>query len=88
MKLRHLIEQYVTLKQSLGFRFRTERRILQGFGHAMGKITVGDVSPVAVRTYLDGAGPVTPYWMRKWELCADFIVLLWLAAWRAGVPCR
>ena len=66
MKLRHVIEQYVTLKQSLGFRFRTERRILQGFGQAMGKITVGQVSPVAVRTYLDGPGPVTPYWMRKW----------------------
>ena len=66
MKLRQVIEQYITLKQSLGFRFRTERRILQGFGQAMGKITVGQVRPVAVRTYLDGPGPVTSYWMRKW----------------------
>jgi integrase len=66
MKLRHLIEQYVTLKQSLGFRFRTEKRILQGFGHALGKVTLGQVSPAAVRTYLDGPGPVTAYWMRKW----------------------
>ena len=66
MKLCHVIEQYVTLKQSLGFRFRTERRILQGFGQAMGKITLGQVRPVAVRTYLDGRGPVTTYWTRKW----------------------
>jgi integrase len=66
MKLCHVIEQYVTLKQSLGFRFRTERRILRGFGQAMGKITLGQISPVAVRTYLDGPGPVTSYWMRKW----------------------
>jgi len=66
MKLWQLIEQYVTLKQSLGFRFRTERRILQGFVQAMGEITLGQVSPVAVRTYLDGPGAVTPYWMRKW----------------------
>ena len=29
MKLRQVIEQYITVKQSLGFRFRTERRILQ-----------------------------------------------------------
>ena len=66
MKLCHVIEQYVTLKQSLGFRFRTERRILRGFGQALGKITLGQVSPAAVRTYLDGPGPVTSYWMRKW----------------------
>ena len=66
MKLRQVIEQYITLKQSLGFRFRTERRILQGFGQAMGKITLGQVRPVAVRTYLDGRGPVTTYWTRKW----------------------
>ena len=66
MKLRQVIEHYLTLKQSLGFRFRTESRILKGFGKAMGKITLGQVRPVAVRTYLDGHGPVTPYWIRKW----------------------
>jgi len=66
MKLRQIIEQYITLKQSLGFRFRTETRILKGFAEAMGKASMGQVSPVTVRTYLDGHGPVTPYWMRKW----------------------
>jgi len=66
MKLRQLIHQYVTLKQSLGFRFRTEQRILQGFDQAMGRITLGQVRPVAVRAYLNGPGPVTPYWLRKW----------------------
>jgi len=66
MKLRQVIEQYITLKQSLGFRFHTETRILKGFGKAMGKASLGQVSPAAVRAYLDGHGPVTPYWMRKW----------------------
>ena len=66
MKLRQVIEQYITLKQSLGFRFRTETWILKGFGKAMGKASLGQVSPAAVRAYLDGDGPVTPYWMRKW----------------------
>jgi len=32
----------------------------------MGGITLGQVRPVAVRTYLDGRGPVTLYWLRKW----------------------
>jgi integrase/recombinase XerD len=66
MKLGQVVEQYITLKESLGFRFRTERRILKGFNKAMGKVSVGQVSPPAVRTYLDGHGPVTTYWMRKW----------------------
>jgi len=66
MKLHQMVEQYITLKQSLGFRFRTETRILKGFSKAMGKVSVSQISPVAVRTYLDGHGPVTPYWMRKW----------------------
>jgi integrase/recombinase XerD len=66
MKLRQVIGRYITLKQSLGFRFRAETRILKGFGKAMGKVSVGQVSPVAVRAYLDGQGPVTAYWTRKW----------------------
>jgi integrase/recombinase XerD len=66
MKLRQVIKRYITLKQSLGFRFGAEARILDGFGKAMGKVSMGQVSPRAVRTYLDGEGPVTPYWLRKW----------------------
>lgn len=66
MKLHQVIEQYLTLKQSLGFRFQTETRILKGFGKAMGNARLSQVSPVAVRTYLNGHGPVTPYWLRKW----------------------
>ena len=66
MKLNQVVEQYITLKESLGFRFRTEKRILKGFKKALGKLSVGQVSPLAVRTYLDGPGPVTAYWVRKW----------------------
>ena len=50
MKLRQVIEQYLSLKQSLGFRFRTETRILKGFSKVMGKASMGQVSPMAVRT--------------------------------------
>ena len=64
MKLHQVVEQYITLKQSLGFRFRADLRILKGFSQAMGKVDMGQVDPVAVRIYLDGTGPVTSYWMR------------------------
>lgn len=66
MNLGQVVERYITLKESLGFRFRTEKRILKGFKKAMGKVSVGQVSPLAVRAYLDGHGPVTAYWLRKW----------------------
>ena len=66
MKLRQVVEQYTTVKQSLVFRFRTEIRILKGFCKALGRVSMGQVRPAAVRTYLDGRDPVTPYWMRKW----------------------
>ena len=72
MKLGQVVEQYITLKESLGFRFRTEKRILKGFNKAMGKVSVGQVSPLTVRTYLDGHGPVTTYWMRKWGTLRGF----------------
>jgi len=78
MKLRHLIKQYVTLKLSLGFRFRTEQRVLKGFDQAMGRITLGQVRPAAVRTYLDGSGPVTLYWLRKWGVLRGLYRSRWL----------
>jgi len=66
MKLSLVVERYVTLKQSLGFRFRTEMRILKGFCKALGNVSMGQIRPAAVRSYLDGEGPVTAYWVRKW----------------------
>jgi len=62
MKLHIALEQYLAAKQSLGFRFRAESVVLRAFSLAMGKVSVGQVKPVAVRTYLNGRGPVTRFW--------------------------
>jgi len=72
MKLVQAVAQYLTLKQSLGFRFQTERIILKAFCLAMGKIRMGQVKPVAVRAFLDGHGPVTRHWSRQWETLRGF----------------
>ena len=67
MTLHKAVEQYVQVKQSLGFRFHAENVILTAFAKAMGKVSLSQVKPRAVRVYLDGKGPVTRHWHRKWE---------------------
>ena len=72
MKLPQAVEQYITLKQSLGFRFHTESQILKAFSKAMGKSRLGQIKPKAVRALLDGHGPVTQNWSRKWVALRGF----------------
>lgn len=72
MKLVQAVAQYLTLKQSLGFRFETERIIMKAFCRAMGKVRVGQVTSVAVRAFLGGDGPVTQHWSRQWWALRGF----------------
>src|SRR5208337_445995 len=74
MKLRQAVEHYIRLKQSLGLRFATDSQILKAFSQAMGQVRVGQVQPNAVRAYLDGSGPVTRNWERKWVALRGFYV--------------
>jgi len=72
MTLHKAVEQYVSLKRSLGFRFHAENVILTAFARAMGKVRLSQVKPRAVRAYLDGKGPITRHWHRKWETLRPF----------------
>lgn len=72
MKLHQALEHYMSLKQSLGFRFATDSQILKAFSQAMGKVRIGQVKPTSVRAYLDGSGPVTRNWERKWVALRGF----------------
>jgi len=72
MTLHKAVEQYIAAKRAVGFRFHTESVILAAFSKAMGRVSLGQVRPRAVRTYLDGKGPVTRHWHRKWETLRPF----------------
>jgi site-specific recombinase XerD len=72
LTLHQAVEQCIDLKRSLGFRFRSDSTILKAFSRAMGNVTLGQVKPGAVRAYLDGSGPVTRHWYRKWEALRPF----------------
>jgi integrase/recombinase XerD len=72
MTLRQAVEQYIALKRSLGCRFHGDGVILRAFSKAMGQVSLGQVKPDAVRAYLDGMGPITRHWHRKWEALRPF----------------
>jgi len=86
MKLVQTVTQYITLKQSLGFRFQSERIILKTFCRTMGKIRMDQVKPVAVRAFLDGHGPVTRHWSRKWETLRGFYGFALARGWARRSP--
>ena len=65
MKLHRAIEDYIRLRQSLGFGYRVQSYVLRAFGKKMGQVSLGQVRPVAVRAFLDGHGPVTESWSQK-----------------------
>ena len=72
MMLAQAVADYVTLKQALGMRFRTEARILTAFARALGAVALREVTPQAVQAYLAGPGPLTTFWHRKFEALTGF----------------
>lgn len=72
MKLAQLAIEYVSLKQSLGMRFRAESVILNAFCRAMGDIDIAQVSSCSVNNYLAGTGPLTAFWHRKFDALSGF----------------
>jgi integrase/recombinase XerD len=72
MKLSYLATEYITLKQSMGMRFRTESVILHAFCRAMGDIEITQVTSNCVQHYLNGSGPITTFWHRKFEALSGF----------------
>jgi integrase/recombinase XerD len=86
MTLHKAIEQYIALKQSLGFRFHGQSVILAAFSKAMGKVSLRQVKPRAVRAYLDGRGPVTRHWHYKWETLHPFYRYAMARGWVRRSP--
>ena len=86
MKLQPAVARYLLLKQSLGFRYRSESKVLRAFERAMGKIRVGQVRPKAVRAFLDGQGPVTRNWICKWTTLRGFYDFALARGWVRRSP--
>lgn len=66
MNLQRLIEQYISLQQSLGSPFATNAAILRAFGRARGaRASIAGVRVEHVDAFLGKARPVTATWFSK-----------------------
>ena len=72
MKVDHAVSAYVAYKQSLGMRFATEARTLKSFSKYVGDVDFDRVGPKLVRRFLDGNGPLTLFWHRKFGVLTGF----------------
>jgi len=72
MKLAVCVESYVNYRRSLGVCFHGEQVRLRAFAKAMGDVGIASVTPQAVRRYLDGNGPITPFWLSKYHTLTGF----------------
>lgn len=68
MKLADLVNMYISFKRSMGFRFRTQPRVLRRFCRFVGDIEADRVPPGSVETFLNGDGPVTNTWFLNYRL--------------------
>jgi site-specific recombinase XerD len=72
MKVEQAVATYVAYKQSLGMRFATEARALKSFSKSVGNVDLDRVGSRQVRTFLDGSGPMTRFWHRKFDALRGF----------------
>lgn len=72
MKLSHVVQQYVDLKQAMGSRFHAESVILKAFCHAMEDVPLAEIQAERVMAYIAGTGDVTRFWHRKHEALRGF----------------
>lgn len=86
MKLSTLTSQYVAYKQAMGMRFHTEAHTLQSFCRTMGDIAVADIVADRVHAYIAGAGPVTRFWHRKYEVLRGFYRYAMARGYTASAP--
>jgi site-specific recombinase XerD len=68
MNLSAVVSQYVSHKRSLGHRFQAEGFLLRAFCKAVGDAPIASVKPESVLAFLDGNGPVTDYWAKKYRV--------------------
>jgi integrase/recombinase XerD len=72
MTLSACINEYVRHRRSLGVQFHGEQVRLSAFAKSVGDVSLTDITPEAVRRYLDGKGPVTQAWFARFHTVTGF----------------
>ncbi len=72
MKLSEVISQYIVHKRSLGMRFHNEEFILKAFAKSLGDPRIADMETAPVLAFINGVGPVTDTWVKKYHVLSGF----------------
>jgi site-specific recombinase XerD len=73
MKLHQLIAQYVAFRKSLGAKFECNETVLRIFSRVIGKCrNLPNVKPREVAAFLNGRGPLTRNWHKKYIVLRSF----------------
>lgn len=72
MKLCQIVDKYITFKQSLGMRLRSQAITLKSFCRTLGDINIAEVRPGAMLAFISGKGPVTATWHQKFSVLTVF----------------
>ena len=68
MRLSAVVSLYVSHKCAMGLRFRSEDTILRAFCKAVGDQPIATIEAEAVLAFLNGSGPVTEFWAKKYRV--------------------
>ena len=68
MKLSEVVCLYISHKRALGYRFRAEEAILRSFCKKLGDGPLQSTKAEAIVAFLNGNGPVTEYWAKKYRV--------------------
>jgi integrase/recombinase XerD len=68
MNLSQVTFLYLSHKRALGRKFRAEEDILRAFCKAVGDHSITAIEREAVLTFINGKGPITEYWTKKYRV--------------------
>ncbi|MEK6561271.1 MAG: tyrosine-type recombinase/integrase [Nitrospirota bacterium] len=86
MTLPALVSLYISHKRALGHRFHTEDAVLRAFCRAVGEGTLASIEAQPVLAFLNGNGPVTAYWVKKYHVLSGFYRFALARGLVSGVP--
>ncbi len=86
MKLSAVVSLYVVHKRALGYRFRSEDDILRSFCRSVEDMPIKKVDSKAVLAFLNGRGPVTDYWSKKYRTLLGMYRFARARGWAEAIP--
>lgn len=86
MKISAAVSSYISHKRAQGMRFNAEDAILKAFCKAVGDIPIANVLAASVLAFLDGRGPVTETWAKKFHVLSGLYRFALARGWVSASP--